>query len=145
MYRVYLACVFFFVLLIQGCAAPESLFKPARLVHDPQDLLGHEEQGLASWYGPRSHGQFTASGEVYNMYAMTAAHKNLPFDTRLQVTNLDNEKQITVRINDRGPFVQGRILDLSYAAARKLDLIKAGTAPVHIKVLETPASLASKE
>lgn len=76
--------------------------------------------GLASWYGPGFHGKKTASGEEYNMHELTAAHKTLPFGTKLKVTNVDNGKTIVVRINDRGPYIKGRILDLSFAAAKQL-------------------------
>ncbi|GEM_PF-3970380 len=94
------------------------------------------QKGMASWYGEPFHGRKTANGEVYNMYALTAAHKRLPLPTKLKVTNLNNQRSIIVRVNDRGPFVQGRIIDLSYAAALKLDIVKTGTAPVEISSLD---------
>jgi rare lipoprotein A len=97
---------------------------------------GFSEQGVASWYGSDFHGRRTANGEKYNMYAMTAAHRTLPMQTRVLVTNLRNNRQVTVRINDRGPFVKDRILDLSYSAAKRLDLVTSGTAPVRIQALE---------
>jgi rare lipoprotein A len=97
---------------------------------------GHVERGLASWYGPGFHNERTSSGEPYDMYAMTAAHKTLPLPTYLQVTNLDNGRSVVVRVNDRGPFVRGRIIDLSYTAAWKLDMIKSGTARVEIRTVE---------
>jgi len=90
------------------------------------------ERGIASWYGPGFHGRFTASGERYDMDAMTAAHKSLPFGTVVEVRNLDNGRTARVRINDRGPFVKGRILDLSRAAAKALGIYGPGTAPVEI-------------
>ncbi len=96
---------------------------------------GYVEEGIASWYGPGFHGRFTASGERYNMYAFTAAHKTLPMGTEVLVTNLENGRQTVVRINDRGPFVKGRIIDLSYAAARALGMHKKGTAWVRIEAL----------
>lgn len=92
--------------------------------------------GTASWYGPGFHGNITANGERYNMQAMTAAHKTLPFDTRVLVTNLENGLQAVVRINDRGPFHQGRIIDLSKKAAQKLGLFRKGHARVHLKTVE---------
>ncbi len=95
----------------------------------------YEETGWASWYGEPHHGQRTSSGEVYNMYAMTAAHQRLPFGTIIKVRCLKNRKTVNVRINDRGPFVKGRILDLSYAAAKKLGMIGPGTAKVKIEVI----------
>jgi rare lipoprotein A len=79
----------------------------------------HQLEGICSYYGPKFHGKRTASGEKFDMYQMTAAHKTLPFATRIKVINLDNGKSVIVKINDRGPFVEGRILDLSYAAAKK--------------------------
>lgn len=91
--------------------------------------------GVASYYGREFHGQKTASGERFDMYDLTAAHRTLPFGTRLRVTNLTNGRQVIVRVNDRGPFVKGRIIDLSYAAARELGMIGTGTAWVKIKVL----------
>ena len=96
------------------------------------------ETGRASWYGNKFHGHLTANGERYNMFAMSAAHKNLPIPSYVQVTNLANNKQIIVRVNDRGPFHSGRIIDLSYAAAYKLDMLKSGTAKVKIKLLHFP-------
>ncbi len=97
---------------------------------------GFVQRGYASWYGWNFHGKKTASGERYNMYAYTAAHKTLPMNTMVEVTNLKNGKHVIVRINDRGPFVKGRIIDLSYAAAKKLGMLKTGTAPVRIVALE---------
>ncbi len=93
------------------------------------------EVGLASWYGPGFHGKRTASGERYNMYAFTAAHKLLPMNTYVLVTNLENGRQTIVRINDRGPFVKNRIIDLSYAAAKALGMTQKGVARVRIVAL----------
>jgi len=97
--------------------------------------MGEESTGIASWYGPNFHAKKTSNGETYNMYAMTAAHKTLPMNTMLRVDNLENGKSIVVRINDRGPFVAGRIIDLSNTAAHKIDMVKKGTAKVRIKVI----------
>ncbi len=93
------------------------------------------QTGRASWYGGAHHGRFTASGERFDMHGLTAAHRSLPFGTRLRVVNLDNDRQVEVRINDRGPAVPGRILDLSYAAARALGAIGPGVIPVQLTVL----------
>ena len=93
-------------------------------------------EGIASWYGKDFHGKETASGETYNMYDLTAAHRTLAFGSRLKVTNLDNGKDVVVRVNDRGPFTKGRIIDLSFEAARRLDMISEGTARVELTVLE---------
>lgn len=93
------------------------------------------QTGLASWYGPKFHGKMTSSREVFNMYDLTAAHRSLPFGSHVMVTNLDNGKSVIVRINDRGPFVKGRIIDLSYAAARALDMVAEGVVPVRLELL----------
>ena len=97
---------------------------------------GSLQRGNASWYGPTFHGKTTANGERYNMLDLTAAHRTLPFDTCVRVTNLANSRALVVRINDRGPFVRGRIIDLSYTAAKILDLPENGTGPVTLEVLE---------
>ena len=96
---------------------------------------GFEQIGVASWYGKKFHGHLTSNGEIYDMYAMSAAHKNLPLPTYLKVTNLANNKSVIVRANDRGPFHQNRIIDLSYSAAYKLDMLKTGTAKVKITAI----------
>ncbi len=96
---------------------------------------GQTETGMASWYGPDYHGRQTASGERYNMFEYTAAHRTLPFGTKLKVKNLENGREVSVIVNDRGPFVKGRILDVSYVAARDLDMTRNGTAKVRIEVL----------
>lgn len=103
---------------------------------------GYLERGVASWYGPGFHAASTSNGERYDMYAMTAAHKTLPLPAYVQVTNLSNGKHVIVRVNDRGPFKDGRIIDLSYTAAAKLDMIKAGTTFVEVRAL-TPMQKAS--
>ena len=96
---------------------------------------GYLERGVASWYGPTFHGGHTSSGEPYDMYAMTAAHKTLPLPCYARVTNLRNGRSVVVRINDRGPFVANRLIDLSYTAATKLDMIREGTSLVEVRAL----------
>ncbi len=96
---------------------------------------GYSEKGIASWYGKKFHGRKTANGETYNMYGHTAAHKTLPMNTMLLVKNLNNGKSTVVRINDRGPFIRSRIIDLTYTTAKELDIIKNGTAKVEIVAL----------
>lgn len=96
---------------------------------------GFEEEGLASWYGTKFHGRRTSSGEPYDMYAMTAAHKSLPLPSYVEVTNLENHKRVVVRVNDRGPFVDERIIDLSYAAAHRIDMTDAGVARVRVRAV----------
>jgi rare lipoprotein A len=105
---------------------------------------GYKERGVASWYGKKFHGKATSSGEIYNMYAMTAAHKTLPLPTEARVTNLRNGKSVIITINDRGPFVDNRIIDLSYSAARQLDMITAGTALVEVETLSSGGRVAAK-
>jgi rare lipoprotein A len=100
---------------------------------------GYSERGVASWYGPTFHGGSTSSGEPYDMYGMSAAHKTLPLPTYARVTNLRNGKSIVVRINDRGPFVANRLIDLSYTAATKLDMIREGTTLVEVRTLTAGA------
>ncbi len=102
---------------------------------------GMEEVGMASWYGAPHHGRRTASGEVFDMNQLTAAHRTLPFGTRLLVTNRDTNQSVEVRVNDRGPFVEGRILDVSYAAGRLLGAVGPGLIPVSVRVLSLPAGL----
>ena len=99
---------------------------------------GFTEKGKASWYGKKFHGHLTSNGEIYDMYSMSAAHKTLPIPSYVKVTNTDNNKTTIVRINDRGPFHEGRIIDLSYAAAYKLDVLRTGTANVEIEVITVP-------
>ena len=101
---------------------------------------GHVERGTASWYGTKFHGRRTSSGEPYNLYEMTAAHKTLPLPTYAQITNLDNGRSIVVKINDRGPFHSDRIVDLSYVAAMKLDIVKNGTGRVELRTIDPYAA-----
>ena len=111
------------------------------LVHDRKYAVlkssqGFAETGIASWYGNPFHGRETSNGEIYDMHQMTAAHKHLPLPSFVEVTNLQNNKQVVLRVNDRGPFVGNRVIDLSYAAAKALDVIQSGTAQVSIRALD---------
>jgi len=117
-----------------GCAHK----KHARLPAPPAPGLGHFETGVASWYGHPYHGRPAANGEIYDMETLVAAHRTLPFDTWVRVVNLNNRKSVEVRIIDRGPFVNGRIIDLSHAAAKAIDLIGPGVGPVRIEVIRLP-------
>jgi rare lipoprotein A len=99
---------------------------------------GSQLQGIASWYGEEWHGKKTANGEIYDMYSMTAAHKTLPFGTIVKVKDLDSGKEVVVRINNRGPFIKGRVIDLSYAAAQKLDILDKGITPCKITIIKMP-------
>jgi rare lipoprotein A len=133
-------------LFLLSCAVPER--KPASFPGYPEPYKidkrwyqplkharGFRERGVASWYGKEFHGRKTANGEAYNMYALTAAHKTLPLGTYVRVYNLNNGKTVDVRINDRGPYVHGRIIDLSYEAAERIGLVGPGTAPAEIVAL----------
>jgi rare lipoprotein A len=131
--------------LLQACASkpppstPPGHPKPYRVYgtwYKPlPDAKGFSERGIASWYGKKFHGRKTSSGEIYDMYAMTAAHKTLPLGTWVRVRHLDTNQQVVVRVNDRGPFVHGRIIDLSYTAAKKMGMVGPGTARVEIVAL----------
>jgi rare lipoprotein A len=119
-------------------AKPET--KPApRPEAKPEPGPGGGQTGEASWYGEPHHGRTTASGEIYDMNQLTAAHRTLPLGTRVLVTNLKNGRAVEVRINDRGPSVEGRIIDLSFAAAKELGAVPSGTIPVRIRVISQPS------
>ena len=114
---------------------PESYVVFGKRYYVLDSSEGFVERGIASWYGTKFHGRKTSSGETYNMYALSAAHKTLPIPVHVHVKNLDNGRELIVRVNDRGPFVDGRIIDLSYAAAKKLGVDGPGTANVEIRVV----------
>jgi len=122
------------VALSSGCAHRGRSSQPTT----PQEPVsaGKTERGIASWYGEPYHGRQTASGEIYDMHRLTAAHRTLPFGTVVRVTRRDTGDTVEVRINDRGPFIEGRIIDLSYAAARRIGLDVDGIAPVEVKILK---------
>ena len=143
----------FSALLLQACAVydynepppptPPGHPKPYRVHGQWYQPLPHardfEQKGIASWYGEDFHGRRTSNGETYDMHAMTAAHKTLPLGTYVRVSNLDNGRSVDVRINDRGPFVRGRIIDLSYSAAKQMGMVGPGTARVKLKALGAPS------
>jgi len=148
MKKFFLLIIFSFILF--SCArppkAPVTSAKPlpswvypykvhGKVYYPLSSVSGYQEICLASWYGPKFHGKPTASGEIYNMYDFTAAHRLLPIGTYVLVTNLENGKQVIVRITDRGPFVKGRCIDLSYSAAKALGMIKKGVVKVKIVAL----------
>ncbi|CAA0094578.1 Endolytic peptidoglycan transglycosylase RlpA [Zhongshania aliphaticivorans] len=123
------------VLRVSGNISPYVVNgKEYRLVEQHR---GFKQRGIASWYGTKFHGHATSNGEIYSLYEMTAAHRTLPIPVYVKVTNLDNGKTAVVRVNDRGPFHSDRIIDLSYAAAVKLDYVNQGTARVEIEVIDT--------
>jgi len=124
-------------------AAPDTAPLPSLANNRFDDF--HEVEpylsGVASWYGPTFHGKPTANGEIYDQYGLTAAHPVLPMGTRILVENLENDRRVYLRVNDRGPYKKGRILDLSYQAAQQLDVLKHGTAPVRITVVQWPKQM----
>jgi rare lipoprotein A len=124
---IYAACVTAFVIgiCLMGCASSPR-YSGSK----------HAREGVASYYAHKFHGRTTASGEIYDMHKMTCAHRELPFGTRVKVTNLSNKKSVILRVNDRGPFVKGRIIDVSYEAAKRLDFLKAGVVRVGVEVLK---------
>ncbi|MBT3479207.1 MAG: septal ring lytic transglycosylase RlpA family protein [Candidatus Marinimicrobia bacterium] len=143
-------CLIIFVLsLVNGCSnSPRYRTGPVKLSSSKtkknppalktKSTVKHRKvmTGVSSFYAEDFHGKLTANGEVYDMYGVTAAHKTLPLNTIARVTNLENNKSLILRINDRGPYVKGRILDCSYGAAKKLDFVNNGTAKVKIEVIE---------
>ena len=150
--------LFLFLASLAGCAGKviqpqqsdrvsvdKTKYQDSYVVHGKRYYVlassqGYQQQGIASWYGKKFHGRPTASGERYDMYAMTAAHKSLPLPTYVEVTNLANNRRIIVRVNDRGPFIDGRIIDLSYAAAQKLDMVRDGTVNVLVRAIGAEAA-----
>jgi rare lipoprotein A len=140
------ACFILLVSLITGCGALKTVSKgavgaasiSAKVLTYPISALRNKKDtyvGLASWYGDKYHGRRTSNGEIYNQYKLTAAHRTLAFNTLVKVTNLKNGKSVIVRINDRGPFVRGRIIDLSYAAAKEIGMLDDGVQKVELKIL----------
>lgn len=118
---------------LMGCAKKAKVAKPPK--------IGHTETGVASWYGHPYHGRRAANGEIYDMEKLTAAHRTYPFETWVRVQNLSNDRSVEVRIQDRGPFIRGRIIDLSHAAAREIELIGPGVAKVKLTVIAPPKNL----
>jgi rare lipoprotein A len=154
-YRLFALFVVIFFFALWGCATSTTTSSPpppqkpgqpkpykvfGKWYQPLADSKGFRQRGLASWYGKDFHGKKTSNGEIYNMYAMTAAHKTLPLGTHVRVHNLENGKKVDVRINDRGPFVRGRIIDLSYTAANKIGVVGPGTAKVEIFARGTPST-----
>lgn len=115
---------------------PQSYVVFGRRYHTLDHSRGFVERGIASWYGRKFHGRRTSNGEVYDMYVMSAAHKTLPIPTYVEVTNLENGRNVVVRVNDRGPFHENRIIDLSYAAAARIGMLGKGTALVEIRAID---------
>ncbi len=125
-------------------AAPQPASR-ATANRPPAVAIGYTEEGVASWYGIPYHGRPAADGEIYDMETLVAAHRVMPFNTWLKVTNIANNKSVNVRVIDRGPFVQGRILDLSKAAARQIDLLGPGIGPVRLEVIAAPPDIPSND
>jgi rare lipoprotein A len=119
-----------FALLLAGCTTSPFGGSESESAHS------YRAEGKASYYGSRHHGRRTASGERFDQHALTAAHRTLPFGTKVKVTNLNNDRTVVVRINDRGPHIRGRIIDLSREAAERLGMLRAGVAPVRVESLD---------
>jgi rare lipoprotein A len=135
-----LISIFLVLLALPACSLPPSRVKVPSV---PGADIPLTQTGTASWYGPGFHGKATASGVIYNQNDFTAAHQTLPLGTKVMVTNLENGSAIEVTINDRGPFVKARIIDLSYAAGAALGMIGPGTIPVRIEVIDSPYPIRS--
>ena len=126
-FKTWIFFIFIFSTILSSCSLPVS--------REPY-ASGYIERGIASWYGEEFHGRPTSSGEIYDMHALTAAHKLMPLGTVAKVTNLENGRSVIVKINDRGPFIDDRIIDLSYGSAGAIDMVETGLAPVEIEVLK---------
>ena len=139
--KFFILPILIFLFFVNSCTADNHFrnerFASASVDSNTNFYIGQKFKGVCSYYGKKFHGRLTASGEVFNMYGLSAAHKELPFGTIINVKNLDSPgKNIQVKINDRGPFVKNRILDLSYGAAKKLGIIGAGTANIEITIIQ---------
>lgn len=121
-----------------GCGVKKGS-KGYKHADELKNVDGFTQTGIASWYGDKEHGNLAASGERFSKYDYTAAHKSLPFGTVVRVTNLENGMDVVVKINDRGPFIRGRIIDLSYSSAKSIDLIRTGVAKVKVEVISSPS------
>jgi rare lipoprotein A len=133
------ACVLALAAIIEACGKKKARVRSVAAAPTAA-VVGSTERGMASWYGRPYHGRAAADGEIYDMETMVAAHRTLPFQTRVRVRNLSNDKAVEVRIIDRGPFVGGRIIDLSHAAAQAIDLIGPGVAQVELTIVAAPVS-----
>jgi len=126
---------------LEQAIKPQSVPLPNKTAHPVSiskiDTSRAYQIGISSYYGKKFHGRKTANGEVFNMYKLTAAHRVLPLGTYVRVTHLDNGRWVEVKVNDRGPFIEGRILDLSFAAALEIEMVNAGTARIMIEVMDT--------
>jgi len=142
------ASLAFSIALFIACGHKRHKAKTARQPqphHEPAVAVGTTEEGMASWYGVPYHGRPAADGEIYDMEQLVAAHRTMPFNTWLRVTNLSNGRSINVRVIDRGPFVRGRIVDLSKAAARQIEMLGPGVARVRLEVIAAPADVPSED
>lgn len=132
-----LCCCLLSIVVFLGCGAAVPRFTPHETVPKGKTVASADQlEGIASYYADEFHGRQTSSGEVYDMHALTAAHRTLPFNTKVRVVNLENGKSVVVRVNDRGPFKDDRVIDLSLEAAKQIGLIANGTAPVRLEILE---------
>jgi peptidoglycan lytic transglycosylase len=140
---LFLRALLFAAVLLSGCAHHRHVSRATLPPSSAPDQIPATETGIASWYGHPYHGRAAANGEIYDMEKMTAAHRTLPFGTLVRVTNLGNGKSVDLRIIDRGPFIDGRIIDISHAAAQAIDMIGPGVAQVRMDVVSLPAATVS--
>ena len=135
--RYFLTLILLFIFALNSCAADTRFSGQKQGIKEQRKFsVGQVLTGECSYYAKKFHGRKTANGEIFDMYKMTAAHKILPFNTIIEVENLENNRKVKVRINDRGPFKAGRIVDLSYGAALKIDMIKSGTAKIKARIIK---------
>ena len=138
MRNILLFGVVLIIFISLGCGSKKSS-RGYQHSDELKNVDGFTQTGLASWYGDKEHGNLAASGERFSKYDYTAAHKSLPFGTVVRVTNLENGMDVVVKINDRGPFIRGRIIDLSYSSAKSIDLVRTGVAKVKVEVISSPS------
>jgi len=142
LYSSYLLIIFGLV----SCASSNKSYSPDTVIkHKEPIAVGDIEYGVSSYYAEKFHGKRTANGEIYDMYGISGAHQTLPLNSIVKVTNLENNKELIMKVNDRGPFIKNRIYDCSYGAAVKLEFISKGTAIVKVEVLEIGNNLYKKE
>jgi len=145
-YNIFLLSIIIIAILLTGCASNKRpVFVTIEPGKDLPEKVGDIQYGMTSYYAEKFHGRRTANGEIYDMYGLSAAHQTLPLNSIVKITNLENNKILELRINDRGPFIKNRILDCSYGAAVKLGFITKGTAIVKVEVLEIGDNIYRKE
>jgi len=138
--------VVFLMLFLIGCTSNKKIVTPEVVVKQKlPDKMGDIQYGVSSYYAEKFHGKRTANGEIYDMYGISGAHQTLPLNSIVKVTNLENNKELIIKVNDRGPFVKNRIFDCSYGAAVKLEFVSKGTTMVKVEIIEIGDNLYKKE